>query len=386
MDEWIDGRDLPRTTEWMLWKRASRHVLADSLKDLKPGSQQKIVFQAISNVFPTQVNLHRWDPKKHTSKGCPLGCGATAETFGHIQCSCPCLQKQRIAAHNRIWDGVLSDFRKYFPHKNYTLTREETIKGVIRAIRTAGRPDAETRELVDGLQWICSEKTHPETELRDASALGRIVECGVLQSGRMGRGREGERGSEAAGRTGPDLFFPKLTDCSVFSSIFNRTAYDTLTSDPGTSRSSAATAADSMTCPDTLRRRPDGWMIDWRRKKIVILEFTRPYDYSRKDLAIANIKKLLKYTALQRLIERYIPEEWQVSIAAFSVGVKGSADEPAWRAGLRELGIDTRYYDTIARHMIDETLASLCDIVGGRYALLQERCERLEPGVRPPPD
>jgi hypothetical protein len=137
-----------------------------------------------------------------------------------------------------------------------------------------------------------------------------------------------------------------------------------------------------MTRPDTLRRRPDGWIIDWRRKKIVILEFTRPYDYSRKDLAVANDRKLLKYTALQNLVERHTQSEWQVSIAAFSVGVKGTADGPAWRAALLELGIDELHHDSIVQHAIEEALSSLCEIVNGRHALIQQKTT---PGAAHPP-
>ena len=373
-EEWREGRVLNRTTEWMLWTRAHRPILAQALANIHPGVKQKLVFQAISNVFPTQVNLHRWNPDKHTSTKCML-CGASAETFAHIQCTCPALQLQRIAAHNRIWEGVLLDIQKYYPHNDFILTREETVAGVMEAIQRSERTDADATDILDGLTTIRMERTHPETELRDPTDMKHILECSVLPSGRTrtaGRTRTlRQDSSERRLRGDAEPFFPSLTNSAVSPIIYDRAEYDAPASLPGTSQSTPTTPR--MTCPDTLRRRPDGWLIDWRRKKIVILEFTRPYDYNRKDLAVANVKKLLKYVALQTLVEQHLPDDWTASIVAFSVGVKGTADQPAWRAGLAELGIDDRRHDVIVRHAIDEALASLCEIASGRYALIQKK-------------
>ena len=138
---------------------------------------------------------------------------------------------------------------------------------------------------------------------------------------------------------------------------------------PGPSRSTPT--SPRMTCPDILRRRPDGWLIDWRRRKIIVLEFTRPYDYRRSDLAVANVRKLLKYEPLRNLLERSLPADWQVSVVAFAVGVKGTADEPAWTAALEELDIPQARHAKIVAKAIDETLEACFSITEARMALLQ---------------
>jgi ribonuclease HI len=162
---------LSRTSDWMLWQRAHRHTLGKVLSKIKPGQQQKVVLQAISNVFPTQVNLHRWNGLKHTSTNCPLGCGEGAETFSHIQCVCPKLQAHRIAAHHKIWKSILTDIQKYYPHRDFILSREETIAGIIESIRQEQSSSLDLQALLTRLRRIQSVKAHPDQESQDTTAL-----------------------------------------------------------------------------------------------------------------------------------------------------------------------------------------------------------------------
>ena len=140
-----------------------------------------------------------------------------------------------------------------------------------------------------------------------------------------------------------------------------------------------------LASPDVAKQRPDGVVIDWARRRFHILEFTRPYDSRRKSLALANIYKLLKYQPLHKKLTHSLPRGWAASVIAFSVGVRGSADGPAWTAALKHLGVPLRHHDSIIKAAIDSSLAALLDMTDARMAALRTACKPIEAGVNPPP-
>ena len=72
-------------------------------------------------------------------------------------------------------------------------------------------------------------------------------------------------------------------------------------------------------------------------------------------------------------------------MVAFAVGVRGSADGPAWTAALKHLGIPLRHHDNIIQAAIESSLDALLDMTDARAAALRLACKPVEAGVNPPP-
>ena len=121
------------TQQWLAMPQSGRAYLGDFLKTTKPCLAFKRVIQAVTRTYPTGSNLHRWKIK--TSAECTLGCGNTKERVAHIQCWCPQLQTNRIAAHHSIWNSIVRDLRTHVKTKDTTILTEATISSLKSAIR-----------------------------------------------------------------------------------------------------------------------------------------------------------------------------------------------------------------------------------------------------------
>ena len=174
-------------------------------------------------------------------------------------------------------------------------------------------------------------------------------------------------------------FFPSLTRSSLSRYVRIMSRLD-MPSSP-----SDRSGALPLATPDVAKQRPDGVLIDWKHRQFHILEFTRPYDSRRKSLALTNIYKLLKYQPLQSKLRRLLPPAWTTSIAALSVGVRGSVDEPAWTAALDILRIPRRHHESIIRTAIEASFDALLDMVEARRAGMTAGKLVAAGDSRPPP-
>jgi hypothetical protein len=120
-----------------------------------------------------------------------------------------------------------------------------------------------------------------------------------------------------------------------------------------------------------LDQRPDGFGLDWKRHKLFILEFTRPYDTDPDALQAADQEKRTKYQPLQRFLQTQLPPPWTVEIVTFSIGVLGSADETAWETALETLTIPVPHRSKMVKAAIATALEGYTNILAARYALLQ---------------
>ena len=180
-------------------------------------------------------------------------------------------------------------------------------------------------------------------------------------------------------------FFPSLTNPSTtnYLSIMNRHAVPAGRPDGG--NGAALGAQPMLPSPDLGRQRPDGVLINWKKKRLHVLEFTRPYDSRRTSLAKTNLYKLLKYEPLCRKISTALPSPWTTSVTAFAVGVRGTVDEPAWSTALRHLGINTRrHHDQIIKAVISSSLDAIYEMTEARQAALRNRQQSLASDVARP--
>jgi len=121
---------------------------------------------------------------------------------------------------------------------------------------------------------------------------------------------------------------------------------------------------------DMARLRPDAVAIRWDKRRMFLLEVTRPYD-SRSDFASRPhlAEKLSKYQAVaQRFMA--VAQNWQVSVIPFTVGVRGSIDVIAWKEHLDALGVAPAAIPRLIRNVMSSALSALDTIYDARsYAL-----------------
>ena len=85
--------------------------------------------------------------------------------------------------------------------------------------------------------------------------------------------------------------------------------------------------------------RPDRLAVNWGRKTVLILEFTRAFD-SRVDWHIlVDQHKTERYTSLRNRLQACLGSGWSVEIMPFSLGIRGSYAERQWSAALSRFGL-----------------------------------------------
>ena len=138
---------------------------------------------------------------------------------------------------------------------------------------------------------------------------------------------------------------------------------------------------DQDSSPDTLpgeertsdelqRQRPDGIFIDWAKQAFAILEFTRPYDSTRKALLDTDKRKREKYEQLLRKLQELLPG-WEGTIVTFSLGARGTVLEPQWKRALRSLNIPDPHHPRIISAAIKGAMEGLDTMLQARSAQLQ---------------
>ena len=437
-------KTIPKTNKWLLWRNASRKKLGQILREKKYDRNLKVITQAMSNSYPTQVNLHIW--KKAETPVCPLGC-QSHETFAHLQCYCERLKSQRISVHHKIWTTTTTSILKCLPHNKVTFVAEATIPRILDAIETSMQPSGDKEALqlsIANINWEVDPVSSSEQSIaQGVDAMANIEGCAVLSHNPKRPHPSAEGGSAKKGRTqlrekvctlkrsmsdaqqpgvsakcsrqktsenvlpignsknkntyenglgagassrcttkstskSKHKFFPHLTKPTSegYLSIMHRSAsIDPISTGSGEGGDQAGADARTrrpLPIPDIGRQRPDGVLIDWRRRRFHILEFTRPYDSRRESLARTNLYKLLKYEPLYRRIRTALPKPWTASVAAFAVGVRGTADKPSWSSALRHLGITSRrHHDQIIKATIRSSLDAIYEMTDARLAALR---------------
>ena len=121
---------------------------------------------------------------------------------------------------------------------------------------------------------------------------------------------------------------------------------------------------------DIQRKRPDAWAINWSRRRLVILEFTRPNDQGVDALSSTDACKVARYTPLRDQLAQSLPG-WRVEIQAYSMGIRGSHDLERWKEQLGEFGLSERKLGNLIQDMVALTLGEMTEIYSVRYAALQ---------------
>jgi len=120
-----------------------------------------------------------------------------------------------------------------------------------------------------------------------------------------------------------------------------------------------------------LRKRPDGFAFNWGSKTVLILEFTRAYDWRVTWHTDMDQLKRTRYTALQNKLSACLGKSWKVEVVPFTMGVRGSYCEPGWRAALGRFGIKDSQADNCLQEIVAKSLEELNELYKVRSAALQ---------------
>jgi hypothetical protein len=69
------------------------------------------------------------------------------------------------------------------------------------------------------------------------------------------------------------------------------------------------------------RKRPDGLVVNWKKRHFFALEFTRAYDMNSEDLERADVFKTRKYAEMCDRISRTLGPPWAGTVITFTAGV-----------------------------------------------------------------
>jgi hypothetical protein len=120
------------------------------------------------------------------------------------------------------------------------------------------------------------------------------------------------------------------------------------------------------------RKRPDAWAVNWDKRCVLILEFTRPNDRCADSLHSTDAQKTARYTPLSARLARLLPG-WEVEIQTYTIGIRGSLDSDRWKANLNRLGVTGNRANRLLHDLVSQALVELTDLYKVRYAALQQR-------------
>ena len=104
------------------------------------------------------------------------------------------------------------------------------------------------------------------------------------------------------------------------------------------------------------RWQPDFILISWKRKRIAVLELTRPSDMLTVQLDEAYRRKKRKYCPIKAALHYYIREGWTIEILPWVIGIRGLADTVHLQTALSFLDIPQQKWAAIIE---DSVLASV---------------------------
>ena len=119
---------------------------------------------------------------------------------------------------------------------------------------------------------------------------------------------------------------------------------------------------------DIGRLQPDLVLVSQSRRKIAIVEVSRPMDGSSEQLAAAHERKMRTYAPLLQALQTYLDEGWQVEILPWVVGVRGLLDGDTIRCCLEFLEIPRQCW----KRIIEDTAK---DSEKAFYSLHPVRCK-----------
>ena len=294
-----------------------------------------------------------------TTPSCLL-CGAERETLCHTQCLCSALAQARIAAHHHCWASIFDQIASN-AGTDWTLVPEMTIRSLASLVAPPRLSDrnSEWTQLADGLDdGSLNIEGETEEAIREFNDLARNIQTEstshdkagltrlLTSSGALlGQGYSQDPAWVAANAQNPEQLLHML-DVEI-------------------------TQLKTGLAPCSIgRKRPDGIALNWKDRKVYLLEFTRCFDSDHTALERSDSYKTEKYAPLLQMILDRLGHNWSGAVLPFSAGIRGSIRARGWTNHLKVLGINTSQARKVLERSVAAVLEALDIIFNARSAAL----------------
>ena len=353
-----------RTETFLSRIDCGRQLLGKALRVMHSNASSRRLLQTLGDAVPVQAKLQQW--RLSPLSLCPL-CGTGTETLCHAQCLCPALQHARRKAHHHGWDAAY-ELLSEKANKHWVLRKEMSVASLKSLPVPSDRSMAwerlteflhdDTLSVEDpheeAIQLISELITDIKLSLNDSRKLSQIV----------AGGESIKRLLSEAYYEDPEWLATTLDDPTELLDMLedelehNKTAREDL-------------RRSSIPLCSLERKRPDGIAINWKKKKLCFLEYTRCFDSSPTSLIASDKYKVSKYTPVVDSLIRELGSGWTGSIMSFSIGIRGSIDVSNWTRHMKELGIPASTIPNILQASVDAVLAALDFVYTARTAALK---------------
>ena len=335
----------------------SRELLGKTLRLSEKSAATRRILMALGNTFPVQSKLHQWHMS--TTPSCLL-CGAERETLCHTQCLCSALAQARIAAHHHCWASIFDQIASN-AGTDWTLVPEMTIRSLASLVAPPRLSDrnSEWTQLADGLDdGSLNIEGETEEAIREFNDLARNIrtestshdKAGLTRlltsSGALlGQGYSQDPAWVAANAQNPEQLLHML-DVEI-------------------------TQLKTGLAPCSIgRKRPDGIALNWKDRKVYLLEFTRCFDSDHTALERSDSYKTEKYAPLLQMILDRLGHNWSGAVLPFSAGIRGSIRARGWTNHLKVLGMNSSQARKVLERSVAAVLEALNIIFNARSAAL----------------
>ena len=118
------------------------------------------------------------------------------------------------------------------------------------------------------------------------------------------------------------------------------------------------------------KKRPDGIAVNWRERKVYLLEYSRCFDSELNALARADTHKIDKYSRLISTILTQLGGRWTGGVMPFSAGIRGTIQSEVWTAHMATLGVRSTSIQSVLKLSITAVLESLEMVFTARTAAI----------------
>ena len=364
VEEHQKSKYMNRTETFLSRIDCGRQLLGKALRVMHSNASSRRLLQTLGDAVPVQAKLQQW--RLSPLSLCPL-CGTGTETLCHAQCLCPALQHARRKAHHHGWDAAYKLLSEK-ANKHWVLRKEMSVASLKSLPVPSDRSMAwerlteflhdDTLSVEDpheeAIQLISELITDIKLSLNDSRKLSQIV----------AGGESIKRLLSEAYYEDPEWLATTLDDPTELLDMLedelehNKTAREDL-------------RRSSIPLCSLERKRPDGIAINWKKKKLCFLEYTRCFDSSPTSLIASDKYKVSKYTPVVDSLTRELGSGWTGSIMSFSIGIRGSIDVSNWTRHMKELGIPASTIPNILQASVDAVLAALDFVYTARTAALK---------------
>jgi ribonuclease HI len=116
------------------------------------------------------------------------------------------------------------------------------------------------------------------------------------------------------------------------------------------------------------RWQPDFTLISWKRKRIAVLELTRPSDMLNVQLDEAYRRKKRKYGPIKSALHHYIRGGWTIEILPWVIGIRGLTDTEHLQTALSFLDIPKQKWKAIIEDSVLASVRALAYLHRIRYS------------------